>query len=34
MKKSIPELLAEYETRLLKDKLLEFPGKIQEQKAV
>jgi|GEM_PF-2794684 len=30
---SIPELLAEYETRLLKDKLLEFPGKIKQQKA-
>ena len=31
---SIPELLNEYETRLLKDKLLEFPGQIKHQKAV
>jgi hypothetical protein len=30
--KSIPELLHEYETRLLKDKLLEFPGKIRRIK--
>ena len=30
--KSISELLAEYETRLLKDKLLEFPGKIRRIK--
>lgn len=29
---SIPELLHEYETRLLKDKLLEFPGKIRRIK--
>lgn len=29
---NIPELLAEYETRLLKDKLLEFPGKIRHKK--
>jgi len=31
---NIPELLAQYETRLLKDKLLEFPGLIKKQKAV
>ena len=30
--KSIPELLHEYETRLLKDKLLEFPGLIRRKK--
>lgn len=30
---NIPELLAQYETRLLKDKLLEFPGMIRKQKA-
>jgi|LSQX01.3.fsa_nt_gb hypothetical protein len=29
---SIPELLHEYETRLLKDKLLEFPSKLQYKK--
>ena len=29
---SIPELLAEYETRLLKDRLLEFPAKIRRIK--
>ena len=28
----IPEMLAEYETRLIKDKLLEFPGLIKNQK--
>ena len=32
--KSIPELLAEYETRLLKDRLLEYPSMILSQKAV
>ena len=31
--KSIPELLAEYETRLLKDRLLEYPSMILTQKA-
>lgn len=32
MRMNIPELLAQYETRLLKDKLLEFPGQIRRQK--
>lgn len=32
MTKSIPELLHEYETRLLKDKLLEFPMLIRRKK--
>ncbi len=32
MKKSIPELLHEYETRLLKDKLLEFPALLHRKK--
>ena len=31
---NIPELLAEYETRLLKDKLLGFPDAIKNQKAL
>lgn len=31
--KSIPELLAEYETRLLKDRLLEYPEMIKNQKS-
>lgn len=31
---SIPELLHEYETRLLKDKLIELPGRILKKKAV
>ena len=30
----IPEMLAEYETRLLKDRLLEYPSMILSQKAV
>jgi len=30
--KSMPELLHEYETRLLKDKLLEFPSQIHRKK--
>ena len=32
MTKSIPELLHEYETRLLKDKLLEFPALLYRKK--
>jgi len=32
MAKSIPELLAEYETRLLKDKLMEFPALLRRKK--
>ena len=32
MAKSIPELLAEYETRLLKDKLMEFPARLRRKK--
>lgn len=32
--KNIPQLLAEYETRLLKDRLLEYPAMILNQKAL